>query len=72
MIKRKITKKKIMISLDKAIVKRLKASKTKTSTLINTLLLRHYSLLSSPHPLMADNRVVPCSNSLSLLKVSRT
>jgi len=42
---RKVTKERVNITLDKEIVKRLKRSKSKTSTLINHLLYKHFSLV---------------------------
>jgi len=69
MEKRKITKEKVLISLDKELVNRLRRSKTKTSTLINSLLWKHYSPPSSLQSEMPYKAKIPSSSLGRIIKL---
>ncbi len=62
MPKTKISKKKVLVSIDIEIAKLLKKSNLKTSKLVNELLWKHFSHISNRYSPKSDNRVVPSSN----------
>ena len=64
MPKTKQSKEKILISLDKELVKRLRNTKIKASTLINGLLWKHYSQIPHHQSFEAHNPEVSGSNPL--------